>query len=131
MYSGEAAGLAETVKPLGTPLVHKSKDVSVDSMKRSEKPKTKPKTKAKAETSTRDTFKAKGKPVAKGKKSKMSNLEIAAQMWASFNEVKKTNNRSEIIDAARELQSFKTRTKKGWTALGLPADAGEKLKVWL
>ena len=125
--ASEATGLAETVKPLGSPVIHKSKDVSVDSMKRPEKPKPK----AKAKTSTRDTFKAKGKPVAKGKKSKMSNPEIAAQMWASFNEVKKTNNRSEIIDAARELQSFKTRTKKGWTALGLPADAGEKLKVWL
>lgn len=125
--ASEATGLAETVKPLGTPLVHKSKDVSVDSMKRPEKPKAK----AKAKTSKKVTPKAKGKPATKGKKSKMSNLEIAAQMWASFNEVKKTNNRSEIIDAARELQSFKTRTKKGWTALGLPADAGEKLKLWL
>ena len=55
---------------------------------------------------------------------KLTKAEEAQKLWAAFIKDPSAKN-------AQAVQDFKSKAKKGWEVLGLPADAGDRLKARL
>ncbi|ANT44324.1 RIIB lysis inhibitor [Pseudomonas phage vB_Pae575P-3] len=69
----------------------------------------------------RDTFKAKGEPLPADKKTAMTLPEQGKALWDAF--VASKGDKAK----AQACLDFKKAKKKGWTVLGMPGDAADKL----
>ncbi|WBM84662.1 putative rIIB-like protein [Pseudomonas phage vB_PaeP_PS28] len=69
----------------------------------------------------RDTFKAKGEPLPADKKTAMTLVEQGQVLWQAFVDSKGDKAK------AQACLDFKKAKKKGWTVLGMPGDAADKL----
>lgn len=104
---------AEELKGVAKPVKPKKEAATVKSKKAKKAKQSSPKLKEKKVSTT------------------LTSSEEAKKLWGFFEEAKASGNRANTKDAAQELSLFKTRKKKGWEALGLPKDTGDKLKTWL
>ncbi|WMX17924.1 hypothetical protein PWJ_gp47 [Pseudomonas phage PWJ] len=68
-----------------------------------------------------DTFKAKGKPLPSDKKTALTLVEQGQVLWQAFVDSKGDKAK------AQACLDFKKAKKKGWTVLGMPGDAADKL----
>ncbi|UVN14417.1 hypothetical protein FBPa1_0062 [Pseudomonas phage vB_PaeP_FBPa1] len=69
----------------------------------------------------RDTFKAKGEPLPSDKKTALTLVEQGQVLWQAFVDSKGDKAK------AQACLDFKKAKKKGWTVLGMPGDAADKL----